>query len=241
MSALALLSVAEDIAETQLVALACTGHPGAFRVIMQRSNQQLFRVARGILTNEAEAEDAVQEAYMRAFAKLDTFRGEANLLTWLTRITINEARGRLRRRRTTVDLDQLDLAAADGRIVAFPSPRATSPETDFASTQMRQIIEHAIDQLPEAFRLVFVMRDVHECSIEETATALGLKPETVKTRLHRARRLLRGALNTRLAGAIQEAFPFLGDRCEQITSRVLDRLEAQQPGHDPEAPADPTR
>jgi RNA polymerase sigma-70 factor, ECF subfamily len=113
------------------------------------------------------------------------------------------------------------------QVIPFPNAFGTaSPEADAARAQIRGLIEHAIDDLPEAFRVVFIMRDVEECSIEETAANLDLKPETVKTRLHRARRLLREALDARLASTMVEAFPFMGERCNRITEAVLARLEA---------------
>jgi RNA polymerase sigma-70 factor (ECF subfamily) len=216
----------DTLDEAELVRRAQAGEPGAFRVIMQRANQRLFRVARSIVRDDAEAEDVVQEAYARAFAALGTFRGDASIMTWLTRITLNEARGRLRRQRPMVGLDQLEIAQVGGaQVIRFPaSSGSDSPEADAARTQIRELIERAVDDLPEAFRVVFVMRDVQECDIEETAACLALNPETVKTRLHRARRLLRRALTEKLATAITGAFPFLGQRCARITDAVLRRL-----------------
>ncbi|WP_339913833.1 RNA polymerase sigma factor [uncultured Brevundimonas sp.] len=214
--------------ETELVRLARAGDGDAFRVIMQRGNQRLFRVARGVVRDDAEAEDVLQEAYVRAFTAIGGFRGEAGIMTWLTRIVLNEARGRLRRRRPMVALDQLEAAHMDGsRVIPFPNAFGTaSPEADAARAQIRALIEHAVDDLPEAFRIVFIMRDIEECSVDETAATLQIKPETVKTRLHRARRLLRQALDARLASTMVEAFPFMGMRCERITEAVLARLDA---------------
>lgn len=215
----------DQLAEADLVRLAQQGVREAFRVIMQRCNQRLFRVARAIVRNEAEAEDIVQEAYTRAFAKLDTFRGEASILTWLTRITVNEARGRLRARRKMVDLDEID-DVQDSRVVPFaPSTTAEPPEANVARMQIRHLIEQAVDELPEDFRVVFVMRDVEDCSILETAAFLDIKPETVKTRLHRARRLLRAVLDEKIGTGMKGAFPFLGARCERMTAAVLVRLD----------------
>jgi RNA polymerase sigma-70 factor (ECF subfamily) len=209
-----------SLAEPELVALARAGDRGAFRAIMTRCNQRLFRVARAVVRDEAEAEDVLQEAYARAFSAIAGFRGEAGIATWLTKIVLNEARGRLRRRRPTVELDQLDTA----EVVAFPGPRSENPEADAARAQIRRLLERAVDELPEPFRLVFVLREVEELSAEETALQLGLKVETVKTRLHRARRRLREALDAQLADVMVGAYPFLGSRCERITARVLDRL-----------------
>jgi RNA polymerase sigma-70 factor (ECF subfamily) len=210
-----------------LAGLAQGGHREAFRHIMQRCNQRLFRVARGVLNDDAEAEDVVQEAYAHAFEKLATFRGEASLLTWLTRIVLNEAHGRLRQRRPTVDIDQIETSQTDGgQIVQFPSKFGNEdPAAGAARAQIRRLVEHAIDELPEAFRIVFVMREIEQCTVEETAATLELRAETVKTRLHRARRLLRTALQDTLAATLTDAFPFLGPRCNRMTEHVLARLD----------------
>lgn len=217
----------DSLGDAELVALAQKGHREAFRVIMQRCNQRLFRVARAIVRNESEAEDVVQEAYTRGFAKLDTFRGEASILTWLTRITLNEARGRLRARRNTVDIDQIEAAQSQGGlIIAFPiTGEAETPEANAARMQIRQLIEEAVDDLPDDFRVVFIMRDVEDCSTQETADFLDIRTETVKTRLHRARRLLRTALDEKIGVGMKGAFPFLGARCQRMTEAVLDRLD----------------
>ncbi|MGD9980084.1 MAG: RNA polymerase sigma factor [Hyphomonadaceae bacterium] len=216
--------------EAALVKLARSGDGDAFRAIMKRGNQRLFRVARAVVREDAEAEDVVQDAYLRAFANLDAFRGDASIFTWLTRITINEANGRLRKRRPTVGLDQIEATQAKGGdVIMFPNgDPARTPEADAARAQIRRALEAAIDDLPEAFRVVFVLRDVEDCSIAETAAALDVLPETVKTRLHRARRLLREALSERLASSMTEAFPFLGRRCDRITESVIERLISAQ-------------
>ena len=218
----------DGLGEAALVRLAQAGDGEAFRIIMQRGNQRLFRVARGVVRDDGEADDVLQEAYARAFAAIGGFRGEAGVMTWLTRIVLNEARGRLRRRRPMVGLERIEAAQMDGaEVIPFPNAFGTaSPEADAARAQIRGLIEQAVDDLPEAFRIVFIMRDIEECSIEETAANLDLKPETVKTRLHRARRLLREALDARLASTMVEAFPFLGARCGRITEAVLARLAA---------------
>ena len=210
-----------------LVALALQRDEAAFRLIMQRHNRRLYRVARGVLGNDAEAEDVVQEAYVRAFTHLDAFRGEARLSTWLTRIALNEALGRIRDRRPTTDLKHLDAINEQGeaRVIFLPSVRQDSnPEASAARAEVRRLLERAVDQLPPPFRSVFVMRDIEEMSVEETASQLGLRPETVKTRLHRARRLLRQALHETLASTLVDAFPFAGARCTRMTEAVLDRL-----------------
>lgn len=221
--------------DESLVRLAKDGHRDAFREIMQRCNQRLFRVARALVRDDSEAEDIVQETYMRGFANLATFRGDAKILTWLTRIALNEARSRLRRRRPTVDLDQIEVAQGAGaHVIMFPNANApASPETDAARSQIRRLLERAIDDLPEPFRVVFIMREIEDCSVQETADNLDLRPETVKTRLHRARRLLRSALDETLASTMTEAFPFLGQRCDRITNTILERLAPDYGWDDP--------
>jgi RNA polymerase sigma-70 factor (ECF subfamily) len=221
-------SLAVDYAALDDQALAARVQGGdreAFRHIMKRCNQRLFRAARAVVGSDAEAEDVVQEAYVDAYAKIDGFRGEASLLTWLTRIVLNEAYGRLRKRHATVDVDQIEAAQLEpGNVIAFPTNAGTDPAASLQREQVRRLLERAIDELPEPFRVVYILREIEECSVEDTALALDLKPETVKTRLFRARRLLRAALHDQLASTMGEAFPFLGPRCDRITEAVMRRI-----------------
>jgi RNA polymerase sigma-70 factor (ECF subfamily) len=211
------------LGEDDLLRLARAGEGDAFREIMRRHNPRLYRVARGILRDEAEAEDVVQETFVHAFTGLASFRGEARLATWLTRIALNEAFGRLRRQR--LDLGFATQAEDGADETALSATRESDdPERAAAKTQIRLLIERAIDELPEHFRLVFVMRDVEELSIEDTARLLELRPETVKTRLHRARRLLRSSLQSRLSTMLSDIFPFAGARCARIRDAVMARL-----------------
>lgn len=226
----------EKANDAELVALARQGSAAAFRVIMERNNRRLFRVARGVLKDEAEAEDAVQEAYLRAFANLRGYEGAASLSTWLTRITLNEALGRLRGRRTMIDLDRIAEAAADAgepgaRVVPFPlaQPAASDPEHVAAQAEIRRLLEHAIDELPDPFRVAFMLRFVEQMSIEETAACLGVPEDTVKTRVHRAKRRLRQALGQQLATSLADTFPFAGARCARISAIVLRRLGIEGP------------
>lgn len=212
------------LSEPELVAFARTGRHEAFRAIMQRCNQRLFRIARAVLRDDVEAEDALQEAYTRAFAAIGRFRGESSVATWLTRIVLNEVHGRLARRRPIEGLETAEAEQA-GRVVPFRGTvLGDDPEADAARAQIRRMVEKAVDALPEPYRLVFVLREVEELSVEETATELGLKPQTVKTRLHRARTRLRLALQTQVAETLRGAYPFLGARCARITEAVLARL-----------------
>ncbi|PSC02475.1 RNA polymerase subunit sigma [Alsobacter soli] len=213
-----------DWPDAELVRRTCAGEGHAFAVIMTRYNLRLYRTARGILRDDAEAEDALQEAYVRAYSAMGDFRGEAGLSTWLTRIVMNVALGRVRSRRQTAGLAELESSSQQPNVLCFPGLAAVDPEAAAARAEVRRLLERAIDDLPEAFRVVFVMRDMDGMSIEETSTALGIRPETVKTRLHRARRHLREALQARLMGVLDDAFPFGGARCARTTLAVLRRL-----------------
>ena len=213
--------------DEQLVALARQGGENAVRALIKRNNQRLFRVARAVMRNDAEAEDVVQETYVQAFTKLDTFRGDSQFTTWLTRIALNEALGRVRRRRPSAELAELDVrtSAQGGAVLMFPTLSPPAADCELARRQVREFLEKAVDDLPDAFRAVFILRDIEEMSIEETAGHLSLKPETVKTRLHRARRLMRAAVEKRLSATFSELFPFDGARCERMADRVIDRLQ----------------
>ena len=210
--------------DAELVRRALARDEAAVRAIMQANNRRLYRLARGILRNDAEAEDVVQEAYVRAFTHLESFRGDSSLSTWLSRIAMNEALGRLRRARPTVDLDALPSGRLEAEIIQFPLAASEDPEKSVAQREIQAIVEHAVDELPEAFRLVFITRVIEGMNVEETAGILGLKPETVKTRLHRARTMLRDIVERKIGPVVMEAFPFAGRRCERLTDAVLKRL-----------------
>jgi RNA polymerase sigma-70 factor (ECF subfamily) len=219
----------ETLSEQELVELARRRDEGAVRAITRRYNRRLYRIARTILRNDSEAEDVVQETYVRAFTGLDNFRGDASLGTWLTRIALNEALGRLRRQRPTVELDSLGEKPVQAEIIQFPaSAGGDDPERKMAQSEIRHILERAIDELPDNFRTVFVARLVEGMNLEETATLLGLRVETVKTRLHRARVLLRDTLEKQLGPAVTETFPFGGRRCERMTETIVRRLCARE-------------
>ena len=211
--------------DEDLVRLARTRDEAAVRAITVRYNRRLFRIARSILRDDAEAEDVVQETYVRAFTGLDMFRGDAAFATWITRIAMNEALGRLRRRRPTVEWETYGANRHQAEIINFPaSAVGSNPEQEMAQSEIRTVLERAIDQLPDAFRVVFVARIVEGMSIEATADLFGLQPETVKTRLHRARLLLRTELERQLGPALTSSFPFEGWRCERLTEAVVRRV-----------------
>ena len=211
--------------DAQLVQRALKREGGAFRTIMQKYNQRLYRIARGILRNDAEAEDVVQEAYVSAFTHLESFRGDSSLPTWLARITMNEALGRLRTRRPTVDITEIEGHRTAAEIIQFPlTSKADDPERTMAQRQLLQLVEKATDNLPEVYRIVFITRVIEGMNVEDTAEILGIRPETVKTRLHRARLLVREQLNKQIGPVLMDAFPFAGRRCERVTAAVLNRL-----------------
>ncbi len=217
----------ESLAATdaELVARARGRDEAAIRAIMQSNNRRLFRIARGILRNDGEAEDVVQETYVRAFTHLESFRGNSSLATWLARIAMNEALGRLRRQRPGVEWSSLPPGTLEAQIIQFPlSAPSEDPEKSMAQREIQHVVEHAIDDLPEAFRIVFITRVIEGMNVEETAGILGLKPETVKTRLHRARTMLRENVERKIGPVVMEAFPFAGRRCERLTEAVMKRL-----------------
>ena len=199
------------LSEAELARLCAARDESAVRELTNRYNQRLFRIARSILRQDADAEDAVQDAYVKAIQSIGSFRGDSALGTWLTRITINEALGRLRRR---------------AREVADVPERSTyeTPERVMGNEQTRALIERAIDTLPDDFRVAFVARMVEGLSIQETADLLEIRPETVKTRVHRARARLRAELESHVSPAIRDAYAFDGERCARMTERVVATL-----------------
>jgi RNA polymerase sigma-70 factor (ECF subfamily) len=211
--------------DAELVRRALARDEAAVRTIIKANNRRLYRLARGILRNDNEAEDVVQETYVRAFTHLADFRGESSLSTWLSRIAMNEALGRLRSKRPVVDLASLPQGMLEAQIIQFPLlSAADDPEKSMAQREIQHVVERAIDELPEAFRLVFITRVVEGMNLEETAEILGLKPETVKTRLHRARATLRDNVERKIGPIVMEAFPFAGRRCDRLTDAVVRRL-----------------
>ena len=193
---------------------------------MRRFNGRLFRVARAILKDDAEAEDALQDAYLEAYRHLGDFRGDAQLSTWLTRIVVTQALMRLRKQkrfRAIVPIAERDGSRAEGRDVA--DARAESPGDATFRAEVRKIIERRIDQLPLNFRTVFVMREIEDLSVQETAACLSIPEATVRTRLFRARALMRDALARDMDMAAADAFAFAGGRCDRIVANVLRNID----------------
>ena len=214
-------------AELELIRRAVRREETAIRAIIQQHNRRLYRVARSIVRDDADAEDVLQEAYLHAFSALAEFRGEAALSTWLTRIVVNEALQRLRRPREAVAPIEEERTPS-AQVIPFPTSAQQSddPERAMAQREICQLVEHAIDELPQEFRTVLVARVIEGMSVEETADALDLRPETVKTRLHRARRLLKAALAEHMGPLFSDVFPFDGKRCERLADAVVRRLNS---------------
>ena len=215
--------------DTELVVRAANGDQRAFESIMRRHNRLLFRTARSILKTDAEAEDALQEAYLSAWRALSTFRAASKLSTWLVRIVINESLGRLRRRSAQVIPLESVMEASDRNTQELMDEDEGDPDHQpdrlAMRSEMRRFIESRIDSLPEAFRTVFMLRAVEELTVEETSAALQVPEATVRTRFFRARSLLREGLSRDADLAIDDAFSFDGERCDRIVANVLAKLE----------------
>ena len=222
-----LSSKARSQPDDDLVGRARARDGNALRAIVKTHNQRLYRIARSIVRNDSEAEDILQESYVRAFSHLGEFRGESSFATWLSRIVINEALGRLRKQRRSPTIVVSD-DASQSRIIPFPlNMSSDDPERTMAQRQILELVEQTTDKLPDAFRTVFVARVIEGLSLQETADVLELRPETVKTRLHRARHMLRKDLEARIGPLLLNAFPFAGRRCDRLTAAVMSRLGFQ--------------
>jgi RNA polymerase sigma-70 factor (ECF subfamily) len=214
-----------DVPDAELARRAAAGEPAAFEALMRRHNRALFRTARAILRDDSEAEDALQEAYLQAFGAIGSFRGDAKLSTWLARIVANEALGRARKRARRAAIVPLKPGAAEGEIEEIADDKMDeTPERSAQRSEMRRLLEAEIDSLPDDYRVVFVLRAVEELSVEETAAALEIPQATVRTRLFRARSLLREGLAAKIDLACEEAFTFAGFRCDRIVARVMERM-----------------
>ena len=225
-------SPASDADDHSLVARVVAGDTDAFEHIMRRHNQRLFRIARSITRDPHSAEDALQNAYVRAYYKLPEYRPSGNFGAWLSRITVNEALMLKRNKHEQTNVD-------DAQIESLAGPRGAEPAEAVANSQLGILLERAIDRLPEHFRTVFVLRAVEHLSVADTAASLDLPAATVKTRYFRARQLMRKNVEQALAANTSEVFEFAGARCDRTCARVFERLglrRATQPrGDDGEA------
>ena len=220
----------EASTDAELVSLSLAGNDLAFAQIMRRHNRLLFRTARSILKNDDDTQDALQEAYLLAWRALATFRSDARLSTWLVRIVVNEALGRLRRQgprpAQVMPLNASIDGDADGESpeMQMPANPDDQPERSLMRAQIRQQIEARIDTMPDAFRTVFMLRGVQELSVEEVAVVLGIPEATVRSRFFRARGILREGLSRDIDMAIGDAFSFAGQRCDHIVEGVLAKI-----------------
>lgn len=213
----------ESWTDQEVVDRVKAGDTALYEIIMRRYNQRLYRVARSILRDDAEAEDVMQDAYVRAYQHLDQFAGRAPFSAWLTRIAVNEALGRLHSRKCN---QQLDDTEDDGELRMNIVETSPNPEQAASRAELGQLLEGALLALPEKFRTVVMLRDVEGLSTSETAAALDLSEENVKVRLHRGHEMARGWLLSRVGTSAKSAFPFMGVRCDRVVQGVFDRLRS---------------
>jgi RNA polymerase sigma-70 factor, ECF subfamily len=218
MNVLPLPQTAQSWSDEEVVARVLAGDTAAFELLMRRHNQRLYRTARAILRDDAEAEDVMQDAYVRAYQHLEQFAGRAKFSTWLTRIAVHEALARVRRRQRFDAIESV--IESSGETMTFAS-QAPNPEQEAVNAQSSYLLEAAIMQLPDGYRTVLMMRDIEELSTAETAECLNMTEENVKVRLHRARALLRRELYAKAGNSRASAFAFMGDRCDRVVARVL--------------------
>lgn len=217
------LAGAAALSDEEVVERVLAGDTALYEVVMRRYNTRLYRVARAILRNDGEAEDVMQDAYVKAFQHLGQFAGRAKFSTWLTRIAVHEALARVHKARRFEEWDDMN-ENQQNEIGA--APLKSNPESETASVEMSKILEQAIESLPEAYRAVVMMRDVEDMSTAETAECLSLSEENVKIRLHRAHEMLRKELYANANISAADAFPFHAPRCDRVVANVFARLAA---------------
>ena len=214
----------DSVPDEDLVSRIRHGDKALYEILMRRYNQRIYRVARAILRNDAEAEDVMQEAYVRAYEHLGEFAGEAKFATWLTKIAVYEALARVRQRVKTAG--PKSISDVNSHIMNTVMTDERDPERQAYDQELRSVIERAIEALPESYRSVFVLRVVEGLDVNETATALDIGLEAVKTRLHRGRALLRKELERRAGIAAPQLFPFHLSRCDRVVEGVMRRIHA---------------
>jgi RNA polymerase sigma-70 factor (ECF subfamily) len=214
----------EAWSDEQVVSRILAGDTALYELLMRRYNQRLYRVARAILRNGDEAEDVMQDAYVRAYEHLDQFAGKAKFSTWLTRIAVHEALAR-QQRGTRYQLQPT--SKGEGDPMDRLASSAPDPEQQAANSEIRRLVEDAIGDLPDTYRTIFMLRDVEELSTTDVADILEITEENVKVRLHRARALLRKSLYGRAGTGRKEAFTFYALRCDRVVKNVLERIQKQ--------------
>ena len=227
----------EPLSDEEVVTRVLAGETGMFEIIMRRHNQLLYGVARAILRNDGEAEDVMQDAYVRAYEHLGQFAGRAKFSTWLTRIAVHEALARQHRAHRYQALEPISEQEGDP-MDRFAS-LALNPEQQASNSEIRRLLEEAVEKLPDAYRTVFMLRDVEDMSTTDTADVLEITEDNVKVRLHRARALLRKSLYARAGMERKEAFDFHAVRCDRVVKNVFERI--QQLALKPEDQAAKTR
>lgn len=211
-----------ELKDEEVVQRVLAGDTALFEIVMRRYNQRLYRLLKIILQNDSEAEDVLQDAYVRAYEHLYQFAGKAAFSTWLTRIALHEALARKRRRERVQELDALKDTKGD--FMSILKSSAPDPEQETAQKQVHDLLDSSIQALPESYRIIVVLRDVEEMDVAETAGALGVSEAVVKTRLHRAHAMLRRELHAQARGRFADLYPFAGKRCDRIVKAVLDRI-----------------
>jgi len=219
----------EGWSDEYVVDRVLAGETALYEIIVRRYNQRLYRVVRAILRDDAETEDVMQDAYVRAYQHLRQFEARSSFSTWLTRIAINEALARLRRRNR---LQPLGDDSENGETGVTFFSESLNPEENASKAELGRMLESAMLALPEQYRLVLVMRDVEGLSTRETADALNITEENVKMRLHRGRAMMRKGLYERVGSAAKDALPFMGARCDRVVKGVFRRLSADASIHD---------
>jgi len=208
------------LSDEEVVRRIIGGERALFEILMRRYNQRLFRVTRSIVANDLEAEDIIQDAYVRAYEHLNQFEGRARFSTWLTKIAIYEAYARVRR----VDHQKVDSISMLEGMGMDMKANGRDPEEQIYNAELKTVLEKAFDALPDDYRSVFMLREIEGLSTAETAECLELSEENVKTRLHRARALLQRELYSLVGANANMAFQFLGPRCDRIVARVLEQI-----------------
>jgi len=216
-----------DIPDAHLVSAAASGDVRAFERLMRQHNRTMFRTARAILRDDAEAEDALQEAYMQAYRSLGSFRADARFSTWLARIVVNESLMRLRKSARRASIVPIQAATPVEEVERVSDDAMEKPDSSAERAEMRRLLEAQIDLLPDAYRTVFMLRAVEEMSVEEAAAVLDIPAATVRTRFFRARSLLREGLAQKMDLACEDAFSFAGARCDRIVANVLARIQKE--------------
>lgn len=210
---------AEAPSDEEIARRVLEGDVASFELLMRRHNPRVYRAVRSIIRDEDEAEDVMQQAYVSAYQHLGQFQGQARFSTWLTRIAVNEALMRRRRSRAFVALD-----GGEGQEVALHSPERLSPEAQASDHEVLRLVQHTVDALPELYRMVFMMREIDGLSTAEAADVLQVTEDVVKTRLHRAKALLRERLEARVQSQVTELFPFHAPRCDRVVNAVMERI-----------------